>query len=378
MDIQLHHLQTPDAKKSTISFPDNDVITVGREPSCDLVLDCKEKIISRQHAHIIKKGSSYTLTDTSANGTFINNQHPAIGHGNSVDLHNGDTLQLGHYSLTLTLNTATVSTIKNTPKQQKKTNHQAILGDINERFSPPAALIPQDWDLNINTPTTSAEASYKPPPLLQEAMRFPPSETLINSFVKGLGLSKNTLNHLDEEKMRVLGRCFRGAISGMIKQKNQVEKIKTTLCFSEKSMLDDLQKSSFDSFSTADDLFKKIIFGEKSSIVNYPLEVIRCQKEIIEDQTAIYQSFNASIDSFREALSPHAIEKHYHEKSSYLTGKIIPSIGKWDMYKKQWGEKCMSFKKTIKNHFQSQIKDLNKKRIEEKTLGVKNIHHEHQ
>jgi DNA-binding winged helix-turn-helix (wHTH) protein len=49
----------------------NDVCTIGRSPTCDIVI--KSKTVSRLHAKIERDGPHYILYDThSANGTFVN------------------------------------------------------------------------------------------------------------------------------------------------------------------------------------------------------------------------------------------------------------------------------------------------------------------
>ncbi len=74
------------------NFP-NDKISIGRYPTCDIVLPSNE--VSRHHAILTPVGTSYFIEDNgSANGTFVNN--------NLVDrkkLENGDVIKIGDFTL---------------------------------------------------------------------------------------------------------------------------------------------------------------------------------------------------------------------------------------------------------------------------------------
>lgn len=67
-----------------------DRVVLGRAPECDIVLE--GRLISRQHATIIRSGQSYILHDlNSHNGTFVNGQRI----GAPLALHDGDQIELG-------------------------------------------------------------------------------------------------------------------------------------------------------------------------------------------------------------------------------------------------------------------------------------------
>ena len=54
----------------TIAFPrDKQVLVLGRENSCDIVIP--EKTASRRHARIERRGAQYVLVDESTNGTYV-------------------------------------------------------------------------------------------------------------------------------------------------------------------------------------------------------------------------------------------------------------------------------------------------------------------
>ena len=70
-----------------------DVVTVGRGPESDLFLD--DVTVSRSHAEIVRGGRGYRIRDVgSLNGTYVNRVRV-----DSVDLRNGDEIQIGKYRL---------------------------------------------------------------------------------------------------------------------------------------------------------------------------------------------------------------------------------------------------------------------------------------
>ncbi len=405
MDIRFQYIKQPNSNSSpleaSVSFENPHVVLIGRETNCDLTLACEEKIISRQHARISRSNNVYVLTDISANGTFINKQSSPIGNGNSVIINDKDIIRLGDYALKIYLTDASTTknhrpptnnialikktapskietAEKNLKKQKKHSNstsynkkrdaNHSSLGNINESFSPPNVTIPENWNMDI-TPEKSQQQSNLPDKL-KKSINFAEQETkLLKSLLKGLGISQNRSDtQLTPDNMLTLGRCLRVSLTGMIEQRNHVDKIKAKLCFDDKNMLKDLNYSSFANFETADDFLNEMFAAERTTHSEFPLEVIKCQKEIVEDQDVIYRSFNKAIDSFREELSPFVIEQMFHEKNNNLTEKLVPSLGKWETYKKQWSEKCLSFKKIIKNNFETNIKELHTKRIEERKV----------
>jgi pSer/pThr/pTyr-binding forkhead associated (FHA) protein len=71
----------------------SEVITVGRHPDCDVVLD--DMTVSRRHAELRRTGDEVTVTDLgSLNGTYVNRE-PV----DQTSLTDGDTIWIGKYRL---------------------------------------------------------------------------------------------------------------------------------------------------------------------------------------------------------------------------------------------------------------------------------------
>lgn len=409
MDIQLKPIQKPSSNITLsdggISFKNCDVVIIGREPNCDLTLECDQKIISRQHARISKFGNAFKLTDTSANGTYINDHSQPLGNGNSIKILNNDVIRLGDYALKVNFANDLTSPKSSKPKpalkmddnkrrqilHQKKLNalksgtykkektstrqSAKALGKLNESFAPPNVTIPENWDTSPGPKKETLTTQI--PNKLTKPISFSEQDTaLLKNLMKGLGIStENTETTLTNDNMLALGRCLRASIAGMIKQRDQSDKIKSKLCFDDNNLLKALNYSSFANFKTTEDFLQKLLSDQQKTHTEFPLEVIKSQKELMEDQVVIYKSYNKAIDSFREELSPFTIETLFQEKQkgkTNLAEKLVPSIGKWDIYKKQWSEKCLNFKSIIKKNFEENIKPLHQKRINERQVINKN------
>lgn len=70
MKVQIIHIDGP--YKGEIQEFTEDKITIGRHPSCAIVFPPDLRVVSRQHACIIREGNRFKLVDHSTNGTLVN------------------------------------------------------------------------------------------------------------------------------------------------------------------------------------------------------------------------------------------------------------------------------------------------------------------
>ena len=86
--------QLPPASVDQFDLASAPTLTIGRAPDCDLTLD--SPLVSRHHARLEHSGATHQLIDLgSTNGTFVNGQRI-----DRVELHTGDTVQIGPYRFT--------------------------------------------------------------------------------------------------------------------------------------------------------------------------------------------------------------------------------------------------------------------------------------
>lgn len=73
-------------------------VSIGRDPSCDIVVDASKTMVSRKHAIIQKQAEgSFVLTDTSSNGTYVNGK---LVTGSAV-ITGTDSIKIGEDTFTL-------------------------------------------------------------------------------------------------------------------------------------------------------------------------------------------------------------------------------------------------------------------------------------
>lgn len=70
--VTLVHIEGP--LKGKIQEMREEDISIGRNPSCHVLFPKDFRVISRNHAHIIREGNRFKLLDQSSNGTFVNGE----------------------------------------------------------------------------------------------------------------------------------------------------------------------------------------------------------------------------------------------------------------------------------------------------------------
>jgi len=168
-------------------------LTIGRSEDSDWVLSDPEHLLSRKHCRIEYRDNGYYITDTSANGVFINAVEQPLGRGQTTRLNDGDIIILGQYEIHVSI-TATADqggsglTELFTPPEQLQVQPTPISHDVLHEAvgpaataslltpslqpcpSPPQPLIPEDEDLlrelELAEPPTS--------PLASELEHLPP------------------------------------------------------------------------------------------------------------------------------------------------------------------------------------------------------------
>lgn len=87
--VQIVHILGP--MKGKIQEFSEDIVTIGRNPSCHLRFPAELTFVSRNHAEIIREGNQFRLINRSPNFTFINGKQ--VEKEKEVYLKNGDILE---------------------------------------------------------------------------------------------------------------------------------------------------------------------------------------------------------------------------------------------------------------------------------------------
>ncbi|MCU7906103.1 MAG: type VI secretion system-associated FHA domain protein TagH [Candidatus Thiodiazotropha sp. (ex Epidulcina cf. delphinae)] len=92
----------PPASGMSVTF-DQQGGSIGRREENDWVLPDPERFISGRHAQIDFSDGDFHLTDVSSNGVFLNRAAKPLGKDNRVALQDGDTISIGDYEISVTL-----------------------------------------------------------------------------------------------------------------------------------------------------------------------------------------------------------------------------------------------------------------------------------
>ena len=104
--------------QETTKILDRGLISIGRASENDWVLEDPERILSKSHCTIHSQDGGYVLTDTSVNGTFLNDSEQRLPRDYPVPLANGDRFVLGEYEIAVAIRTAEETAIEPPRKRQ--------------------------------------------------------------------------------------------------------------------------------------------------------------------------------------------------------------------------------------------------------------------
>lgn len=188
--------------------------SVGRSQDCDWTLNDTERFISNKHIIIAYVNGAFLVTDTSSNGTFVNNNEQPLGKGNSYNLQVKDIVKLGTFSIQVTdidLAKMNATLINPTPAPQTESQPGDLLGLVtgnsatsNHSTSDVRASSKPDTSkgelglfdiLSGDLPTTPSSPSVSEQSVSQPSS--PPAETAFSPIGNGNTIPDNW--DLDEE-----------------------------------------------------------------------------------------------------------------------------------------------------------------------------------
>jgi hypothetical protein len=150
--LRLHRHGAPPLEVS------QDRVLVGRDPSCDLVIE--DKSVSRRHAYFERRGGGWGILDQgSANGTFLNGAQIT-----DADLYDGQELRLGMVPLRVEIEGAMAGTVL----MGAPPAHGTVLmpgGGLPPMAPPPPPMAaPQAWGASPGYAPAPPPPAYAPPP----------------------------------------------------------------------------------------------------------------------------------------------------------------------------------------------------------------------
>ena len=195
MTLTLAILRCPDGVPPETRRLTGGTLSIGRSPTAGWVLPDPDRVLSKQHCVVSFEGNAWHVTDTSANGTFVNHELVRLPPDERRQLRSGDRLLLGSYEIEAAIEqpaaapsrAAVEDRLVGDPFPPIDADYLGIALPLNDRpadplagfarttpdhvsalaqnFRPPRPMVevlPADWDLDLPPPTPLAAPTPEP------------------------------------------------------------------------------------------------------------------------------------------------------------------------------------------------------------------------
>ena len=266
MTLTLSILRCPDGVPPETRRVTSGELSIGRGPQSDWVLPDPERVLSKRHCVVTFLNGSWLVTDTSANGTFLNLDIDRLTLEEPRVLRSGDRLLLGSYEIEAAIDQGPSVSLDETPRPKRSFSDDRLTSDpfpplendslgismpppmlpaeftrttpdnvlpAAENFRPPQPrfqILPEDWDIDLPaapqtpappepTPAVSPTVDLPPPPPpppVEIASATAPvgGEQAFAAFAEGAGITAAAPAD-PLALLHGLGRAFRAVVSGL-------------------------------------------------------------------------------------------------------------------------------------------------------------------
>jgi len=259
MALTLSMLRCPDGVPPETRRLSGGTVSIGRSPSSDWVLPDPERVLSKRHCVVSFENGAWHVTDTSANGTFVNRDTDRLAFDQPRPLRNGDRLLLGSYEIEATIGQAVPGPMTSANTAVSSPAGERLIGDpfppldadflgialppaepsivfgrttpdrvpaVSANFRPPKPsfeLLPEDWDLDLPAAAPAATAPTIPPaapapmpePVPEVPARNPSGDQAFAAFAAGAGIATAATPSDPLAVLGGLGAAFRAFVGGL-------------------------------------------------------------------------------------------------------------------------------------------------------------------
>jgi type VI secretion system FHA domain protein len=326
--------------------------TIGRSLQNDWILPDPDRFISGRHATIDHKGGIYYLLDTSTNGVYVNGDCEPIGNGNPRRLFNGDTLRLGDFEITVSIDegesivtpldeTGSSVTDHNTslvPEESLRTgvqllDEEELTGD--DEFQSTLFGEPADTGIVERAQEKVAEA-VKP----RRAPVSPLSEAdlaatdLLDSFLDGLGINRAELHPSIDlgSVMQNAGEVMREFVEGTTQLLASRANLKNAFRLDQTTVLPRHNNPLKLSANTKDSIMQLLV-GKEGEYLG-PRDAVRevC-RDLLFHQDAFLDAMNDAFVEFADRFDPDELADGFDSTlSSNLLTRWMNKSKYWQLY----------------------------------------------
>jgi type VI secretion system protein len=328
--------------------------TIGRSLQNDWILPDPDRFISGRHATIDYKGGIYYLVDTSTNGIYINGDCEPIGKGNPRRLFNGDTLRLGDFEMTVSIESGESLVM---PLEEPESN----VADHASSLVPEESLLTGVQLLDENALTGDDEfqsalfgrpadtgiverAAQKVAEKVEEPSRPAKSTALaeadlvatdlLDSFLDGLGINRAELHPSVDlgEIMQNAGEVMREFVEGVTQLLASRANLKNAFRLDQTTVLPRHNNPLKLSANTKDSI-KQLLVGKEGEYLG-PRDAVRevC-RDLLFHQDAFLDGMSSAFSEFADRFEPEELSEGFdHAMGGGLLSNWNKKAKYWQMY----------------------------------------------
>jgi type VI secretion system FHA domain protein len=333
--------------------------TIGRSLQNDWILPDPDRYISGRHATIDFKGGIYYLVDTSSNGVYVNGDCEPVGKGNVRRLFNGDTLRLGDFEITVSIehgesivvpldepeshvgeNVAPLVDEESLVTGVQLLDESEITGD--DEFQ--SALFGAPADTGVVKRAEETVAAQDCEEMLEAPQHSVPRELaegdlvatdLIDSFLDGLGINRAELHSAVDlgEVMQNAGEVLREFVEGAASLLASRANMKNAFRLDQTTVLP-RHNNPLKLSANARDSIKQLLVGREGEYLG-PRDAVRevC-RDLMYHQDALLDAMNSAFNEFADKFDPEELAETFDQNlgSNFLT--------RWRNKSKYWPMYC--------------------------------------
>jgi len=327
--------------------------TIGRSLQNDWILPDPDRFISGRHATIDFKGGIYYLVDTSTNGIYVNGDCEPIGKGIPRRLFNGDTMRLGDFEMTVSIESGESIVMPLDEPDSKVADHASslvpeeslltgvqlldedeITGD--DEFQSALFGSPNDTGVVERAAQKVAEKIEEPKPAKSTALAEADlvATDLLDSFLDGLGINRAELHPSADlgEIMQNAGEVMREFVEGTTQLLASRANLKNAFRLDQTTVLPRHNNPLKLSANTKDSI-KQLLVGRKGEYLG-PRDAVRevC-RDLLFHQDAFLDAMGNAFSEFADRFEPVELGEGFdHAMGSGLFSKWNKQAKYWQMY----------------------------------------------
>lgn len=322
---------------------------IGRASDNDWVLPDPHRFLSGYHAQVEYHGGKWILTDTSSNGTFLNDAVTPLGREASHVLRNGDRLRLGEYDISVSITGETDFPAGDLGLDMVDVEELSLSthGDLGAELDlkrllndptppsdePPAPLKVSDayGQAVMRARARPSGRFVQPPPRPSPP---PSSSAAVHAFFRGAGLDPSPLTGEQATAAMVLaGQLMREMVLGLISSQQHRHEQRGRYNLDD-TAASPIEQNPFRVAESVDDALKRL-FGPRSARFQPPLDAVRTSfSDITRHEQATQVAMQDAVADFMRRFAPEVLEQQFADSLSQGGANSDAGLRtrQWQMY----------------------------------------------